>query len=54
MMDFLNGPIIPLVIVIVGVILFVVLYKKTNKQINQKRADIQRKIIEEYEKNSKK
>ena len=30
------------------------LYKKTNKQINQKRADIQRKIIEEYEKNSKK
>lgn len=42
---FLNGPIIPLAIVILGVICFFVIYSKENKL----REDVQQKIIEEQQ-----
>ena len=43
--SFLNGPIIPLAIVILGVICFLVIYSKENKL----RKDVQQKIIEEHQ-----
>ena len=47
--DFLNGPAIPLAVVVIGIVLFVVLYCKENSRINKHRKEVQRKIIEEYE-----
>lgn len=46
---FLNGPIIPLAIVILGVICFFVIYSKENKRVNKLRDDVQQKIIEEQQ-----
>lgn len=46
---FLNGPIIPLAIVILGVICFLVIYSKENKRVNKLREDVQQKIIEEQQ-----
>ena len=46
--EFLNGPFIPLTAVVVGIVLFFVIYYKENKRINKYREDVQRKIIEEY------
>ena len=47
--SFLNGPIIPLAIVILGVICFLVIYSKENKRVNKLRKDVQQKIIEEHQ-----
>lgn len=46
---FLNSPIIPLAIVILGVICFFVIYSKENKRVNKLREDVQQKIIEEQQ-----
>ena len=46
---FLNGPIIPLAIVILGVICFFVIYSKENKRVNKLREDVQQKINPENE-----
>ena len=37
--------IIPLTIVIIGVVLFIVIYNKENKRINKYRKDVQQKIV---------
>ena len=37
--------IIPLTIVIIGVVLFIVIYNKENKRVNKYRKDVQQKIV---------
>ncbi len=37
--------IIPLTIVIIGVVLFIVIYNKENKRVNKNRKDVQQKIV---------
>ena len=39
--------IIPLTIVIIGVVLFIVIYNKENKRVNKHRKDIQQQIVNE-------
>ena len=51
--SFLNGPFIPLTVVIVGFVSFSVIYYKENKRINKCKKDIQRKTIDNYENNLK-
>ena len=49
--DFIKVPfgdfVLPLTIIVVGIILFVVIYNKENKRINKYRKDIQQQIVNE-------
>ena len=48
--EFLNSPFMGLLLVVVGLILFFVLFYKENKRINKLREEVQRQILEEHEK----
>ena len=39
--------VIPLIIVVVGIVLFIVIYSKENKRINKHRKNIQQQIVNE-------
>ena len=43
--DFLNGPWIPAIMIIAGILIFAIVYYRTEKQVNAYRKDIQQKIV---------
>ena len=46
-MEKITVSIVPLIIVVVGIVLFIVIYNKENKRVNKHRKDIQQQIVNE-------